>query len=356
MSIHESILLRACRREPVAHTPVWFMRQAGRSLPEYRAVREKHAFMDICREADLCAEVTLQPVRRLGVDAAILFADIMTPLIATGVDLELVEHVGPVIQHPIRTERDLAQLRPLDPTADIPFVTAAIQAIKRELGDATPLIGFAGAPFTLASYLIEGKGSRNFTKTKALMYGAPTLWHALLERLTGITITYLQAQAVAGADALQLFDSWVGCLSPSDYATYVQPYSRRIIAALRDYAIPSIHFGTNTATLLPLMQTDGASVVGVDWRIGLDDAWQILGPNVAIQGNLDPAVLLGPWEVVAQQAADVLKRAGGRPGHIFNLGHGIYPETPLANIERLVELVHSYTNTDPDQPSHQRGA
>ena len=344
MSIHESVFLQACRREPVKHTPVWFMRQAGRSLPEYRAVREKHAFMEVCREPELCAEVTLQPVRRLGVDAAILFADIMTPLIGIGVELELVENVGPVIQHPIRGQRDLAQLRTLEPEQDVPFVMAAVRLVKQELGGTTPLIGFAGAPFTLASYLIEGKSSRNFTKTKALMYSEPKLWHDLMGRLSDITIAYLQAKASAGADALQLFDSWVGCLSPADYATYVQPYSQRIIGSLGK---PVIHFGTNTATLLPLMRADGASVIGADWRIGLDNAWKAIGPDIAIQGNLDPAVLLGPWKVIARQAGDILRAANGRPGHIFNLGHGIFPETPLDNLTRLVELVHAYTPDDP---------
>lgn len=341
MSVAHSDLLHACRRESVQHTPVWFMRQAGRSLPEYRAVRAKHSFMEVCRQPELCAEITLQPVRRLGVDAAILFADIMTPLIAIGVDLELKENVGPVIAHPIATERDLEQLRPLD-ASDIPFVTDAIKLVKQELGDATPLIGFAGAPFTLASYLIEGRGSRNFTKTKALMYGAPTLWHALMVRLSDMTIAYLTAKVHAGVDVVQIFDSWVGCLSPMDYATYVQPYSRQIIQAVRETGVPVIHFGTNTATLLPLMATDGASVVGADWRIPLDDAWTAIGHDTAIQGNIDPALLLAPWPVVEAGARDVLRRAGGRAGHIFNLGHGIYPETPLDTLIQLVAFVQNY--------------
>jgi len=340
MAIQQSRFMRACYHLPVDATPIWFMRQAGRSLPEYRAVRERHSFMDVCRQPELCAEVTLQPVHRLGVDAAILFADIMTPLIGVGVDIELVEQVGPVIRQPIRTANDLDQLRPMVAEADVPFVLEAIRLVKRELGETTPLIGFAGAPFTLASYLIEGKGSRNFTKTKTMMYGQPDLWHSLMEQLTGITITYLTAKAEAGADALQLFDSWVGCLSPADYQTFVQPYSRRIIQAVAATGKPIIHFGTNTATLLSIMATDGATVVGADWHIPLDDAWRQIGSETAIQGNLDPAILLAPWEYVAQQADVVLAQAAGRDGHIFNLGHGIYPETPVATLQKLVEYVH----------------
>ena len=343
LSGETSVFLRACHLQPVEHTPVWFMRQAGRSLPEYRAIREKHDFMAISRQPELCAEVTLQPVRRLGVDAAILFADIMTPLLAVGVDLELVEHVGPVIRHPVRSLDDLRQLRTLTPEEDLPFITDAIRLIKAELGERTPLIGFAGAPFTLAAYLIEGKGSRTFTTTKTLMYQQPDVWHALMERLTEITITYLRAQVQAGADALQLFDSWVGCLSPADYASYVHPYAERILGALRATGKPLIHFGTNTATLLEQMRSEGGTVIGVDWRIPLDAAWNVIGAELAIQGNLDPGVLLGPWEVVKQQAQAVLRQTAGRNGHIFNLGHGIYPETPLDNLLRLVDLVHDYS-------------
>jgi uroporphyrinogen decarboxylase len=344
LSIRQTRFLQACRGEPVECTPVWFMRQAGRALPEYRAVRSRFSFMEICRRPELSAEVTLQPVHRLGVDAAILFADIMTPLIAIGVEVDLVEHVGPVVHRPVREPRDLAALRPLVPEQDVPFVLETVRLVKRELGEKVPLIGFAGAPFTLASYLIEGKSTRAFSQTKAMMYRAPELWHGLMERLAGITTTYLEAQIAAGVDAVQLFDSWVGCLSPRDYAAYVQPYTRQVLAALRRYNVPLIHFGTETATLLPLIKDDGGTVIGVDWRIPLDAAWEIIGPERAIQGNLDPAVLLGPWETVAEQAQDVLRRACGRPGHIFNLGHGILPETPVENLVRLVELVHQYPN------------
>ncbi len=316
------------------------MRQAGRALPEYRAIREKHSFMDVCYQPELCAEVTIQPVRRLGVDAAIMFADIMTPLIATGVGVELVDNVGPVVAEPIRTLRDVERIRPLEPEQDIPYIIESVKLLKRELG-ATPLIGFAGAPFTLAAYLIEGRGSKNFLKTKAMMYGAPEIWHALMTRLSDLTIAYLNTKAAAGVDALQLFDSWVGCLSPDDYAAFVQPHTSRIIKTVRaGKDLPFIHFGTNTATLLPLMRDDGGSVLGADWRIQLDEAWALIGADKAIQGNLDPATLLGPSEFVLTQAAEVLRRASGRPGHIFNLGHGIHPETPVGNLERLVDFVH----------------
>jgi uroporphyrinogen decarboxylase len=337
-----SRFLQACRRQPTEATPVWFMRQAGRALPEYRAIREKYSFMDVCYQPELCTEVTIQPVRRLGVDAAIMFADIMTPLIATGVGVELVDNVGPVIAEPIRSLADVERIRPLEPEQDIPYIIDSVKMLKAELG-ATPLIGFAGAPFTLAAYLIEGKGSRNFLKTKAMMYGAPEVWHALMGRLADLTIAYLHTKAAAGVDALQLFDSWVGCLSPRDYAAFVQPHTSRIIGAVRErHDLPFIHFGTNTATLLPLMKHDGGTVIGADWRIELDEAWALIGDDKAIQGNLDPAVLLGPASHVLAEAAAVLKRAAGRPGHIFNLGHGIHPETPVGNLERLVEFVHEF--------------
>ncbi len=343
MNIHETSFMRACMRQPVAQTPVWFMRQAGRSLPEYRKIRERYSFMDISRNPELCAEVTLQPVRRLHVDAAILFADIMTPLIASGVKLELVEHIGPVLDKPIRTVKDLRQIRPLSPEEQLPYIFDAIRLIKQELGAARPLIGFAGAPFTLASYLIEGKGSRAFLHTKRLMLAKPTLWHDLMDRLTEMTIRYLQFQIAAGADVVQLFDSWVGCLGATDYAEFVQPYSRRIIAAINQTSTPFIHFGVGTSALLPLMGADGADVIGVDWHQSLDSAWQQIGDHVAIQGNLDPAFLLAPWDILREKARAVLDSAHGRPGHIFNLGHGIYPETPVKNLIQLVEFVHAYS-------------
>ena len=341
-----SPFLLACQLQPSAYTPVWFMRQAGRSLPEFRAIRARHDFMEVCRQPELCAEVTLQPVRRLGVDAAILFADIMTPLIGIGFDIELVERQGPVIRDRFTDSGDLHRFRQLSPDEDLPFVAETIRLVKAALGERTPLIGFAGAPFTLASYLVEGGGSRNFTATKALMYTQSELWHALMDRLEELTSVYLEFQASSGADALQLFDSWVGCLSPADYATYVHPYTKRLLSRLAALGKPIIHFGTNTGALLDQMREEGGTVIGVDWRVGLDTAWDVLGTGLAIQGNLDPAVLLGPWEIIQQQTAQILRQASGRAGHIFNLGHGILPETPLDSLIHLVEYVHSFNSSD----------
>jgi uroporphyrinogen decarboxylase len=333
--------MRALHRQPVDHTPVWFMRQAGRVLPEYRAVRAELSLLDICRRPALCAEVTLQPVHRFGMDAAILFADIMHPLIGAGVDLDIVDGVGPVIRTPVRSQREIDTLRTLNPEADLGFVLDTIRILKAELGNRVPLIGFSGAPFTLASYLIEGKASRDFARTKTMMYSAPALWHELMHRLTEMVIVYLRAQWTAGADALQLFDSWVGCLSPSDYERYVRPYSRRVFSELASSGAPMIHFGVNTATLLHAMKDDGAGTIGVDWRIPLDDAWAIIGEDKGIQGNLDPTVLFGSPDVMEREVSDVLRRAGGRPGHIFNLGHGLLPSTPLDGVSRVVDLVRA---------------
>ena len=341
MTIEATLFMRAARRLPVERTPVWFMRQAGRVLPEYRAVRDALSLLEICRRPDVCAEVTLQPVRRFAMDAAILFADILHTLVGAGVDLDIVDGVGPIIRTPVRAEEDLEQLRPLVPERDLPYVLESIRLIKSDLGDGTPLIGFAGAPFTLAAYLIEGRASRDFVRTKAMMYGAPALWAELMERLTDMVIAFMRAQRGAGVDALQLFDSWVGCLSPSDYARYVRPHTRRIFAELADAGVPLIHFGVNTATLLGLMKDDGASVIGADWRIPLDEAWATIGFDRAIQGNLDPTVLLAPAAVIEREVSDVLARASGRSGHIFNLGHGLLPQTPLAGIERALETVRS---------------
>jgi uroporphyrinogen decarboxylase len=315
------------------------MRQAGRVLPEYRAMRERWSLIDICRAPELCAEVTLQPMRRMPLDAAVMFADIMLPLVGVGIDLELVDNVGPVIRRPIRDAAGVATLRAIEPATDVPFVLDTISIVKRELGPERALIGFSGAPFTLASYLIEGRPSREFGLTKTLMYAEPRLWHELMERLTSIMIAYLRAQVTAGIDALQLFDSWVGALSPQDYAEYVEPYSRRIFAALAPAGLPMIHFGTNTAGLLDQMKGDGATVIGVDWRVPIDEAWARVGFHLAIQGNLDPAALLAPRAVMEAKAFDVLRRAGGRPGHIFNLGHGLLPSTPLDTVIRLVDFV-----------------
>jgi uroporphyrinogen decarboxylase len=331
-------LLHACARVPVDRTPVWFMRQAGRVLPEYRAVRQKHDLLAITHQPELCAEVTLQPVRRLGVDAAILFADIMTPLIGIGLDVRIVERAGPVLASPLRSPEDVARLRPLEPEQDVPFVLETVRIVRGQLPPEVALIGFAGAPFTLASYLVEGGASRTFEQTKRLMYGQPEVWRELMSRLADLMITYLQAQLAAGVQVVQLFDSWVGCLSPEDYRCYVQPYSHRIFQALGD--VPSIHFGVNTGWLLEDMAEAGGSVIGLDWRVPLDAGWAKLGADRGIQGNLDPVALLGPWSTVETATKRILERAGGRPGHIFNLGHGLHPETPLDNLVRLVELIH----------------
>lgn len=345
-TIDDTLFMRAARRLPVERTPLWFMRQAGRVLPEYRAVRAQLSLLEITQQPDLCAEVTLQPVRRFGVDAAILFADIMHPLIGAGVDLDIVDGVGPVIHRPVRSAADVDALRPVVPQLDLPYVLETIGILQRELGGRTPLIGFSGAPFTLASYLIEGKASRDFTRTKALMYGEPSTWAALMEHLTEMVVVYLRAQLTAGVNAVQLFDSWVGCLSPREYVSFVQPYCRRIFAELAETGAPLIHFGVNTATLLELMRDDGGTVVGVDWRLPLDQAWAVLGDGVGIQGNLGPATLFAPPAVVRREVHDVLDRAGGRPGHIFNLGHGLLPNTPLDGVYAAVDAVHAYAGRD----------
>ena len=340
-----SLFMRAARGERVERTPVWFMRQAGRVLPEYRKVREQWSLIEICRQPELCAEVTLQPVHRFKPDAAILFCDIMLPLLGSGVSLELVDDVGPVIRSPVRDWAGVNALRPLVPEHDVPFVLETIRIVRQSLGGAVPLIGFSGAPFTLASYLIEGRPSRDFAQTKTMMYGAPELWHELMDRLATLVITYLQAQVNAGVDALQLFDSWVGCLAPDDYATYVAPYTRRIFAALAPAGLPFIHFGTGTSTLLAQMKLDGASIIGVDWRMPLDEAWARIAP-LGIQGNLDPTVLLAPHRVIESCVLDVLRRAGGRPGHIFNLGHGLLPSTPFDAVHRVIDVVREHAPAD----------
>jgi uroporphyrinogen decarboxylase len=334
----ESVFLRACRRQPVPRTPVWFMRQAGRSLPEYRAARQGTAMLDACASPDLVAEFTLQPMRRYDVDAAILFSDIVVPLRAIGLGIDIRPGVGPVVEQPIREARDLQRLRALDP-GDVPFVTEAVGTLVAELG-ATPLIGFAGGPFTLASYLVDGGPSKSFDKTKSLMYGNPQLWNALLRRLADITISFLQVQVAAGASAVQLFDSWAGMVSPEDYRQAVLPHSRRIFSALASSGVPRIHFGVGTGELLGPMGEAGADVVGVDWRVPLDEAVRRVPPGKALQGNLDPAILLAPWEVIEQRARDVLDRGRTAEGHIFNLGHGVLPETDPGMLARLTDLVH----------------
>ncbi|ADI06207.1 uroporphyrinogen decarboxylase [Streptomyces bingchenggensis BCW-1] len=337
----DSAFLRACRREPVSHTPVWFMRQAGRSLPEYHKVREGIAMLDSCTRPDLITEITLQPVRRHHVDAAVYFSDIVVPLKAIGLDLDIKPGVGPVIADPIRTRADLDRLRPLDPD-DVKYVTEAVGMLTGELG-ATPLIGFAGAPFTLASYLIEGGPSRNHERTKALMYGDPELWAELLDRLADIAAAFLKVQIEAGASAVQLFDSWVGALSPADYRARVMPASTKVFDAVAGYGVPRIHYGVGTGELLGLLGEAGADVVGVDWRVPLDEAARRVGPGKALQGNLDPAVLFAPRQAVEAKTDEVLDAARGLEGHIFNLGHGVLPSTDPDALTRLVEYVHTRT-------------
>ncbi|HEU0234865.1 MAG TPA: uroporphyrinogen decarboxylase [Candidatus Limnocylindrales bacterium] len=332
--------LQAARRQRTDATPVWFMRQAGRSLPEYRRVRERASLADIVGDAALCAEVSLQPVRRLGVDAAIVFADITTPLPGAGVAVELVESVGPVVAQPIRSAADVERLRPLDPAASVGPLLEAISILRRE--SPVPVIGFAGAPFTLAAYLIEGRSPRDLERTKVLMHAAPATFAALLARLVDLDLAYLGAQVAAGAEAVQLFDSWVGQLSPYDYRAHVQPHVRRLFDGLAERAVPTIHFGTGTAGLLGAMAEAGGDVIGLDWRIGLADGWSRV-PDRAVQGNLDPTLLLGPFDAVAGQAREILDDAAGRPGHIFNLGHGVLPETDPDALRRLVDLVHERT-------------
>ncbi|GAA3343407.1 uroporphyrinogen decarboxylase [Amorphoplanes nipponensis] len=337
-TLHDSAFVRACRGLPVPHTPVWFMRQAGRSLPEYRKIRAGVGMLESCRRPDLVTEITLQPVRRHGVDAAILFSDIVVPLAAAGVDLDIVAGTGPVVAEPVRTAADVARLRALEP-ADVGYVDEAVRLLVPELGP-VPLIGFAGAPFTLASYLIEGGPSRTYLRTKAMMYGDPDLWHSLLSRLADITLAFLRVQVGAGVSAVQLFDSWAGALSEADYRRYVLPHSARVLGGLADAGVPRIHFGVGTAVLLRAMGEAGADVVGVDWRTPLTEATTLIGADKAVQGNLDPAVLFAPWEVVEREARRVLAEGAAAPGHVFNLGHGVMPETDPDVLTRLVEVVH----------------
>ncbi|ONH62205.1 uroporphyrinogen decarboxylase [Frankia sp. CcI49] len=335
-----SPFLRAAAGDRPDRVPVWFMRQAGRVLPEYRALRANTAMLDSCRNPDLVTEITLQPIRRFRPDAAIFFSDIVLPLAAVGVDVDIVAGVGPVVAHPIRSRADLDILRPLEPD-DVPYVQTAVGSLIRELGT-TPLIGFAGAPFTLASYLIEGGPSRSHIRTKALMYSEPELWHDLLGRLADITAAFLRVQVDAGADAVQLFDSWAGALSEDDYRCYVAPHSSRVLAAFADDGIPRIHFGVNTGQLLGAMGEAGADVVGVDWRVPLDEAVKRIGPGRSVQGNLDPAAVFAPADLLAEKVRDVCRRGSAAPGHIFNLGHGVLPESDPGVLAHIVDLVHQF--------------
>jgi uroporphyrinogen decarboxylase len=331
--------LRACRREPVDRTPVWFMRQAGRYMSEYRALREKHTLLELCKNPELACKVTMQPLR-LGVDAAILFADILLPLEPMGAPFEFAKGEGPVIHEPIARLEQIEKLRVIDPHEGLGYVLEAIKTIRKEIDGKVPLIGFAGGPFTLASYLVEGGKSAHFAKTKRLMYAEPAAWRLLMEKLAEVVRLYLRAQIEAGAQAVQLFDSWVGQLSVEDYLEYVQPHSKHILSDVMKAGVPVIHFGTGTQALLPSMRDAGGHVIGVDWKTPLADAWKSVGYDHAVQGNMDPTVLFAPLDVAKKHAKRVLASAGGRQGHIFNLGHGILPETPVSTVEAIIDYVH----------------
>lgn len=336
----ESVFIRAARSEPVEHTPVWYMRQAGRSLPEYRKLREGIAMLDSCMRPDLVTEITMQPVRRHGVDAAIFFSDIVLPIKAVGVDLDIVPGVGPVVASPVRTLADIEAIPDLTPE-HVPYITEAVGLLTAELGG-TPLIGFAGAPFTVASYLVEGGPSKDHARTKAMMLGAPDLWAALMNKIAAISAAYLKVQVDAGASAIQLFDSWAGALSRQDYRELVMPYSTRVLTAAGDLGVPRIHFGVGTGEILDLMGEAGADVVGIDWRVPMQEGVRRVGGR-AVQGNLDPALVFAPTEVMLERAGQILDAGKAAPGHIFNLGHGVLPGTPPDQLTRLTEFVHRHS-------------
>jgi len=339
----EQRFLKACRREPVDCTPVWFMRQAGRYMEEFRTIRQKHSLLEVAKNPELAVQVTLQPIKKLNLDAAIIFADILLPLEPMGLRLEFAKGEGPVIHNPVRSKADVEALRVIDAEEELSFVAQSIRMVRAELNGKVPLIGFAGAPFTLASYLVEGGHSKNHILVKKMMYHEPKVWAILMDKLARVVADYLKSQIKAGAQAVQLFDSWVGCLSPGDYQEYVLPYSHRVIKALSGQGVPIIHFGTDTAMLLELMREAGGDVIGLDWRVNLDEAWRRIGYDVAVQGNLDPVVLFAPIPEIEKRVKDILKRVANRPGHIFNLGHGILPETPVENVKAVIEMVHEYS-------------
>jgi uroporphyrinogen decarboxylase len=339
--VTEPLLVRAARREPVERTPVWFMRQAGRCLPEYRAIRERHSFFEVAGTPELCAQVTLQPVSRHNVDAAVLFADIVSPVLGMGIDVQIVEGVGPVVEHPVATAADVARLHVAEPS---PAILEAVRIVRAELPAEKALVGFCGAPFTVAGYLVEGRPSRDFARTKTMMYREPEIWHALLDVLSEQFAGYVAALVAAGADAIQVFDSWVGALTATDYDEYVAPYSTRILDAVAAVDAPAIHFGTGVSeALLRALIRAGGDVIGLDWRIPLDDGRNVVGEERGVQGNLDPAALLGRWDHVEAAALDVLARADGRPGHIFNLGHGVLPQTDPDVLTQLTGFVQERT-------------
>lgn len=339
---NQSPFLMACQRKAAAYTPIWLMRQAGRYMKEYRDLRKKYSFLEMCKNPQLAAEVTLQPIGQIPVDAAIIFADILLPLEPMGIGFEFAKDEGPVFHQPIREMKQIEKLRVIEPEEDLSFLMEAIRIVRKELEGRIPLIGFSGAPFTLASYVIEGGHSKNYILTKGMMYQDPQAWDRLMEKLSDVLIRYLNAQVRAGAQALQIFDSWVGCLSPTDYERYVLPYSRKIIDGV-DRSVPLIHFATSSSTLLERMKQAGGDVIGVDWRIDLGEAWSRIGYNVGIQGNLDPVLLMSPVHLIEREVKRILEGAGGRPGHIFNLGHGILPNTPVDHVKALVDMVHEFS-------------
>ena len=341
--MEEYPFLKACRRERAPYTPIWLMRQAGRYLKEYRALRKKYSFLEMCKNPELAARVTLQPIEKFKLDAAIIFSDILIPLEPMGVEFEFAKGEGPVFHHPLREKKDVERLRVFDPEEENSFLMKAIRIVRKELEGRVPLIGFCGAPFTLASYIIEGGHSKNYVLTKGLMYRDRPSWDALMEKISEVLIRYLKAQIRSGVQAIQVFDSWVGCLSPSDYEEYVLPYSRKVMDGVGK-KVPLIHFATSNSTLLELMKRAGGDVIGVDWRVDIDEAWTRLGHDVAIQGNLDPVVLLGPVDLIEKNVGKILERVGDRPGHIFNLGHGLLPNTPPDHVAALIEAVHRYSS------------
>ena len=331
--------LKACKKENVDCTPVWIMRQAGRYLEEYRAVRAKHSFIEVCKTPELVVEITLQPVRRFELDAAIIFADILLPLEKMGIDFEFTKGDGPRINNTVRTRADVAKMRAIDPMEEMAYLMDAIRIVRRELNGRVPLIGFSGAPFTLASYITEGGGSRNYVFTKSMMYREPDTWHLLMEKLTDMVIVYLNDQIKAGVQAVQVFDSWVGCLSQADYREFVLPHQKRLLASL-DAAVPCVHFAFGASHLLPLVREAGGDVLGLDWRMDIGEAWKVLDYGPSIQGNLDPVALYGSREYIERRVREILERVGGRNGHIFNLGHGILPTAPIDNVKYMIDLVH----------------
>jgi uroporphyrinogen decarboxylase len=338
MSAPDSIFVRACKSQPVERTPVWFMRQAGRYMPEYRAVRRQYSLLEICKKPALAAEVTITAAEFLGVDAAIIFADLLLPLEVMGLPFHFSAGEGPVIEKPIRTAEDIALLR-IDRASDLGYVSEAVGFVAKHFSGRVPVIGFCGAPFTLASYMIEGGGSRNYIHAKTMMYNSPQAWHALMRKLVSVTTAYAAEQVRAGADVIQIFDSWVGCLGVEDYRRYALPYVTSMVKDLQKAGAPVIYFGTGSSALLPVMKEAGADVIGLDWRIPLDEGWRSLEHACAVQGNLDPVLLFADWKEVKTRAKDILHRAAGRPGHIFNLGHGILPETPVQNVKNLARFV-----------------